>query len=226
MTVKIEEGRYYRTRAGEKVGPIVPHNEEWFRTDYCSRLWDRDGNRYGGDPDTELVAEWAELLQLRQGAYYRDAEGRWVGPMRMWSDGVDHPFDNDGSNYEIYRPDGSSEFVADLIAEWPIEQDNRSLADVAAADSSRIDIAGLKPGDVVHARGIVGEVENGDPLIDFGSGYRKYLPASAIFHVEPRPLAVGDVTDQGAILALHGDRAWVERPEGPHTFRLDDLKAA
>lgn len=60
MTMKIEEGKYYITDAGEKVGPMV-HLEygrfPWGVEGY-HYLWKNDGTPYKGDP--EIIAEWTD----------------------------------------------------------------------------------------------------------------------------------------------------------------------
>lgn len=78
MTIKIEEGKFYRTRDGRKVGPMAPvrrpsvYAAVWIWTDASNgnprcdlgeRLWRADGTEHY-EPDEEsvhdLVAEWAD----------------------------------------------------------------------------------------------------------------------------------------------------------------------
>ena len=66
MTLKIEAGRYYRTREGRKVGPMdhyscsVGNMHPW-HVDGCGMLWKYDGTGYEGKyPDNDLIAEWTD----------------------------------------------------------------------------------------------------------------------------------------------------------------------
>jgi hypothetical protein len=71
--MKIEEGKFYRSRDGRKVGPMVPvqcdsYDEEWEWTDAPNgipetykRLWINDGrNEEHGESELDLIAEWSE----------------------------------------------------------------------------------------------------------------------------------------------------------------------
>lgn len=62
-TLKIEAGRYYRTRDGRKVGPMRRYDSDSWVAPDCGRLWTDDGQRYfeidrGGPSD--LIAEWQD----------------------------------------------------------------------------------------------------------------------------------------------------------------------
>lgn len=94
MTIQIEEGKFYRTRDGRKVGPY---------THAFDNIW-----RVGGDHDTarfedgtldgdvnrpgDLVAEWNQTVEVDQAATAA-AEGKAL-PDEAW--------------YETHRADGSA----------------------------------------------------------------------------------------------------------------------
>lgn len=68
--MKIEEGKYYRTRDGQKVGPMRRSNcrdYQWtafFNND--NRLWDAFGRRYMESyGSTDLIAEWTDDSPVR-----------------------------------------------------------------------------------------------------------------------------------------------------------------
>lgn len=84
----------------------------------------------------------------------------------------------------------------------------------------------LKPqvGDVVHVRGEVTNDPNSDgniPVRFVPNTYSSfYVTPSAIVHIEPRPLKVGDrvrveqESRNGMILAIDGKEAWIGWLEG------------
>lgn len=61
--MQIETGKYYRTRDGRKVGPILNYNHNgWLHvqsgTVAGNCLWEIDGQTVGGDRDSDLLSEW------------------------------------------------------------------------------------------------------------------------------------------------------------------------
>ena len=65
--MKIEAGKYYITRDGEKVGPMVPDcvdGKDWKQKGDRSRLWHDDGQRWNDDRHDELIAEWTDTPTL------------------------------------------------------------------------------------------------------------------------------------------------------------------
>jgi len=61
MTLQIEEGKYYRTRKGKKVGPAKPHDTLGYPWVLGKYTYTDDGQRFiGEDHPTDLVAEWEE----------------------------------------------------------------------------------------------------------------------------------------------------------------------
>lgn len=60
MDMKLEVGKYYRTRDGRKVGPLGEFSKNTMHTgESDSRLWNLDGSRYyRNDPNSDLIAEW------------------------------------------------------------------------------------------------------------------------------------------------------------------------
>lgn len=63
--MKIESGKYYRTRDGRKVGQVKHYEGEYYEGRLpCGQgcLWNQNGRRYGKSfSDTDLIAEWTEL---------------------------------------------------------------------------------------------------------------------------------------------------------------------
>lgn len=95
----------------------------------------------------------------------------------------------------------------------------------------------VKVGDVVHVRGVVQYwTVDGAPMMGFAEQPDIIrVGLSSIVHVEPRSLKVGDTvrfirfkngTPGGQkIVAIAGDDAWLEWPEGSHmTAKLVDLE--
>lgn len=65
--MRIEQGKYYRTRNGRKVGPMARHEYGWTADDGF-RIYDADGKRvlgFGTPEPTDLVAEWADEGPVR-----------------------------------------------------------------------------------------------------------------------------------------------------------------
>lgn len=59
--VKLEVGKYYKTRDGRKVGPMIASGYAWlYEDDQNCRLWNSDGSGYYGDTDGAIIAEWTE----------------------------------------------------------------------------------------------------------------------------------------------------------------------
>lgn len=61
--VKLEVGKYYKTRDGRKVGPMKSYKSFMdmhpFESD--KMLWTREGVAYqGSEPDQDIVAEWPD----------------------------------------------------------------------------------------------------------------------------------------------------------------------
>ncbi len=98
--MKTEEGKFYRTRDGQKVGPMRATPEEWGYGQWCwtdaddlkdvedgNRLWDDNGLSGFGPHDEDpwdLVAEWTDtapeparagLPWARVAVDYVDADG-------------------------------------------------------------------------------------------------------------------------------------------------------
>lgn len=59
--LKIQSGRYYRTRDGRKVGPMTDRGKRWNWKCPLGRLW-MDNGRYEdwGLSDLDLIAEWTD----------------------------------------------------------------------------------------------------------------------------------------------------------------------
>lgn len=61
--MRLEEGKYYRTRDGRKAGPVRRIDGEWNAANAQDGNWryDDDGGltNFGGD-DLDLIAEWTE----------------------------------------------------------------------------------------------------------------------------------------------------------------------
>jgi len=60
--MKLEVGKYYRTREGEKVGPMRGHADGgWYAAnDKCERGWYDNGARFYGSRDSTIIAEWTD----------------------------------------------------------------------------------------------------------------------------------------------------------------------
>ena len=71
--MKIEAGKYYRTRDGQKVGPMaLPKPDDIYRWNVLGLKWGRfrddgeDGNATGGtfQAGSDLISEWSEPMDL------------------------------------------------------------------------------------------------------------------------------------------------------------------
>lgn len=61
--VKIKAGKYYRTREGEKVGPMIRHGSGWTTPEH-GNAWYQDGTQpldpNGSGPDA-IISEWSDF---------------------------------------------------------------------------------------------------------------------------------------------------------------------
>ncbi|TGQ19288.1 hypothetical protein [Mesorhizobium sp. M00.F.Ca.ET.217.01.1.1] len=83
-------------------------------------LDDTNGGTVSYKDDGSFVAvapPTATALRIEAGRYYKTRDGRKVGPMREWCDGIEHPWE-DPEESNIWRNDGTSRWGDDLIAEW------------------------------------------------------------------------------------------------------------
>ena len=63
MSLKIEAGKYYRTRDGRKVGPMERDEvdgKDWREKDNGAHLWYDDGSSWSDDCERDLIAEWQD----------------------------------------------------------------------------------------------------------------------------------------------------------------------
>lgn len=105
--LKIEAGKYYRTRDGKKVGPMGERWPAHFKSGRwgvygVSRQWNDEGrmwSEYGGATDGDLVAEWRDgpdltAIKTPFGLLDREAQEALKahgGPYEMWAgDGWSH----------------------------------------------------------------------------------------------------------------------------------------
>lgn len=61
--MKIEEGKYYRTRNGRKVGAMKPSGHEdcpWIAVRGDGQAWEDDGTGVSGTDSPDLIAEWVD----------------------------------------------------------------------------------------------------------------------------------------------------------------------
>lgn len=61
--MKLEVGKYYRTRDGRKIGPLADWNllGSAYKWRWGGLLWMLDGTAFGGDnPHQDLIAEWSD----------------------------------------------------------------------------------------------------------------------------------------------------------------------
>jgi hypothetical protein len=63
MSIKIEEGKFYRTQSGEKVGPMKPSDYEnwrWIVVSGNGECWNHDGSGVARTGSPDLIAEWLD----------------------------------------------------------------------------------------------------------------------------------------------------------------------
>lgn len=67
LGLKVEAGKFYKTRDGRKVGPMEPNGEDFGAGD--GRLWRANGERWSkGHDEDRLVAEWVDNSVAGQSA--------------------------------------------------------------------------------------------------------------------------------------------------------------
>jgi len=121
--MQIEAGKYYRTRDGRKVGPMVLNdpNTLFCFDDGSNTGWKSDGGcGFSIERDQDLIAEWSEPMQIKEGHYYIDADGEKVGPIIDSTMGLhyhtsEYYFDDNGKSIEGDDPD--------LVAEPPLRSE-------------------------------------------------------------------------------------------------------
>lgn len=89
--LKIQSGRFYRTRDGRKVGPMVLDEVDglhWKQDGTGGPLWSPSGLRWFHDPDRDIIAEWAEEPEA---AHFASREEM------VWAIPVPAPDYNDGN---------------------------------------------------------------------------------------------------------------------------------
>lgn len=109
-TLKVEAGRYYKTRDGRKVGPMDGWREGAFReVEGDGRFWHRDGEGQFKANGEDLVAEWVdEPARLKVGDYV-------VGKSNIGCD-VSGPIEvvDDGDTSQPYRVEGLWCYAKDI----------------------------------------------------------------------------------------------------------------
>ena len=116
--MKIEAGKYYKTRDGRKVGPMVEEEPLWsdwpwgvegYECDLGRTLWEDDGTA-DETQDADLIAEWTEAT---------------ADPPKLWRDMTDQEKGalllaaHEGKEIE-YR----SEFSSGVMCKVPVWYDN------------------------------------------------------------------------------------------------------
>lgn len=99
----------------------------------------------------DYVNSEAAQLRIHAGKYYVDTTGKRVGPMEIWSAGVEHMWCAEDIDGDIYRVDGSSDYGPNLVREWVIEagktyidEDGKRVGPMMCHRPSRYIV---KPGD-------------------------------------------------------------------------------
>lgn len=88
--LKVEAGKFYKQRDGVVIGPIVKMagGGMWPWTVEGKRRgdqWNDSGKRcLDGYEHTDLVEEMPAPIKIEEGKYYRQADGKVVGPMHKW----------------------------------------------------------------------------------------------------------------------------------------------
>lgn len=103
--LKLEEGKYYRTRDGRKVGPMQFYGAGYQLLFCCvnglERFWRECGKHHFGCDEIDLVAEWAEATSMD--IYSLDKPFGWLDEATQKAL-KDHYYD--GGKLEIYTADG------------------------------------------------------------------------------------------------------------------------
>lgn len=67
MSIKIEEGKFYRTQSGKKVGPMIPSYRKdwpWIVVRGDGQCWDDYGLGIAETDSPDLIAEWIDTPTL------------------------------------------------------------------------------------------------------------------------------------------------------------------
>lgn len=97
--MKLEAGKFYRARNGEKIGPMEPEGDGDFRAIHpvknCIAFWHRDGMRIYHDPYCDLIAEWEdtpakpktwrEMTDEEKGALLLDWNDNHARNVQQWN---------------------------------------------------------------------------------------------------------------------------------------------
>jgi hypothetical protein len=101
--MKIEAGKYYRTRDGQKVGPMIdrcpkPHELTRWK-DKKGTCWHEDGRHLTamGTPELDLIAEWTDAPDLTA----------ITTPFGLLDDATREALKAHGGPYQVYGPDGN-----------------------------------------------------------------------------------------------------------------------
>lgn len=57
-------------------------------------------------------------MHIEAGKYYRTADGKKVGPMKMWSEKAEHKWEDGHPEGSLWRNDGSSDYTYNIVSEW------------------------------------------------------------------------------------------------------------
>ena len=113
MTLKIEVGKYYRTRNGQKVGPMRETGHPsgtLFERFGDGRAWSNDGSTVHADKRETLVAEWTEEPEAAHFASREQMVSAIPGPAPDYNDGNWHGW-NGGECPDSIHPASLVEFV-------------------------------------------------------------------------------------------------------------------
>lgn len=140
-TIPPEEGKFYRTRRGEKVGPFKIESEHGhgaiaMREDGRRDSWHTATGRYNnydpnffGNSQHDLVAEWVDTVSPQEGKFYRTRRGEKVGPAVE----VGGRFELGGPHVHVHENNGvygGLDRGLDLVAEWVDEPDPYTLDEI------------------------------------------------------------------------------------------------
>lgn len=121
----------------------------------------------------DYVNAEAAPLRIEAGKYYVDTTGKRVGPMEIWSVGVEHPW---CAGNDIYRGDGSSDYGPNLVREAHTFELREVVKDGVTVKSNMTDSREpkFKVGDRVLATGEAPSGETGT-VVDYDSSDNTYF---------------------------------------------------
>lgn len=239
----LEAGKFYRTRDGRKVGPMVNHGwldgYPWIDENLADGYYSDAGISQRHDPDEDIVAEWVEsaivvddatdpALVVVAGKRYRGKSGAEYDVV----DNSDNEFwplkTADGERF--WKVDGSAWSGRGILTQCPAGDDLVSLVEPQPKFKVGDRVGDFNPDGQATIRIVDGDKfrvqwDGGSEVGDYWWKLSQWE-----YHTPVEPLAVGAevvLTLPATIRMIHGDRASLLMPSGgAFTLPIASLRLA